>query len=182
MNGDNDTPGDFREALYLFRTVSGTQIEGPKDYQDRNENGTGLPHWYYIRGRYLGFDVTLSEDLSVTFLYKGLGTDVTEDADPVLANMNVMDDDPFWDGIVFDFAFAYFRRKYYKTRDPVDREQRDYYFKLAAVSRNNGRIRINSFNSDMAMQSKLPSMFRGYTGSGDYVQRRRNEGDIIRVL
>ena len=181
MDGSDDTPSDFKEALYLYRTTTGIQIEGPRDYQDRNETGTGLPHWYYIRGAYLGFDVTLSEDLGVTLYYKGLGTDVTLDADPVLANMNVVDDDPFWDGIVFDFAWVYYRRKYARTKDESDFKMMMLYKSESGKARHWGRVRIDAFNSDAMMQVQLPEMFRGVSGKGDFVQRRRDEGDIIRV-
>ena len=173
-------PSDFKASVYMYRTDSGIEIIGPMDIQDINITGTGLPNEYYIRGKILGFDRTLSEDVGITWYYWGLGIAISSDSAVVLSELNVMDEDPFWDGIIFEFAYAYFRRRFNATRDPIDKQLSEDYRIKAGQARHWGRVRIDSYNADFAKQVDLPDTFKRYNKS-DFVQRRRNEGDIVTI-
>jgi hypothetical protein len=183
-------PEDFIKSVRMIRTLDGSRIY-PMSKWDRNDSATstGTPGYYYIppRSRLIGFDLIPNDAITISWDYFGKGDDVSEDDDMVLEDLPIMDDDPLWDGIVYEFAFQYFETKLLGEESEksillerkVDRLKRD-----GARARLAARGFLNSYNADMMSQIEQPdwmnALSRGYNSS--LLERIGNEGDVIRTL
>lgn len=145
---------------------------------DRYENSSGDPHAYYLENKKMGFDVTPSSVVLITWDYFSLENDFTDDDDEVLSSWpQKVDDDPFWDAIVFDVAEIFHRRRY--ARDGQGYDQMRLYRNLKLKARYNILREFQLMNADEAFEPPLPDYFTGQTRGQGSLRRFGRSGDTI---
>ncbi len=116
---DSGFPSDFMADEGVHDDTNNNWLKRVT-FKDQLYNSTGTPDEYYIRGRVIGFEREPDVIIVMTLYYKGFGDDVTGDADTILSEFSIADDDPLWKAITHQFAHEYWNRKASEAAQKVD--------------------------------------------------------------